>query len=177
MRLLAIALLSALLGSGCATTPPPVADARFFHDALFGPSSERINAADVFALSPEMKVLSGLAGNTATPQELMHGLLLAPADLLWFGGIGTYVKASGETHAQVGDRANDGLRIIADQADITQLLIGQSVIQRQSWPSIRGLCRATAELEWFSRGKRNNSRHVAGLGSGPINRLEVGLSA
>ena len=45
-------------------------------------------------LSAEMQALSGLTAKTATPQELMHALLLAPADLLWFGGIGTYVKAT-----------------------------------------------------------------------------------
>ena len=41
----------------------------------------------------------------------MHALLKAPVDLLYFGGIGTYVKASDETHAEVGDRANDALRV------------------------------------------------------------------
>ena len=44
------------------------------------------------------------------PVSLIRAILKAPADLLWFGGIGTYVKAASETHAQVGDRANDALR-------------------------------------------------------------------
>ena len=46
-----------------------------------------------------------------TPTELIHALLLAPVDLLWNGGIGTYVKASTESHADVGDRANDAIRV------------------------------------------------------------------
>ena len=46
-----------------------------------------------------------------TPTELIHAILLAPADLLWNGGIGTYVKASTETHSDIGDRANDAIRV------------------------------------------------------------------
>ena len=46
-----------------------------------------------------------------TPAELMKAILQAPVDLLWNGGIGTYVKGEGETHAEVGDKANDAIRI------------------------------------------------------------------
>jgi glutamate dehydrogenase len=46
-----------------------------------------------------------------TPTELVNAILKAPVDLLYNGGIGTYVKATSETHAQVGDRANDALRV------------------------------------------------------------------
>jgi glutamate dehydrogenase len=48
---------------------------------------------------------------TMTPVELMRAILKAPVDLLWNGGIGTYVKASGESHAAAGDKANDAIRI------------------------------------------------------------------
>ncbi|AYY15247.1 NAD-glutamate dehydrogenase [Actinobacteria bacterium YIM 96077] len=48
-----------------------------------------------------------------TPAELVRAILCAPVDLLWNGGIGTYVKASTETHAQVGDKANDAVRVDA----------------------------------------------------------------
>ncbi len=58
-----------------------------------------------------------------TPTELMHAILLAPVDLLWNGGIGTYVKASGETHAEVGDRANNGLRV--DGRDLRCKVVGE----------------------------------------------------
>ena len=46
-----------------------------------------------------------------TPAELIHAILLAPVDLLWNGGIGTYVKASTEDHLAIGDRANDAIRV------------------------------------------------------------------
>ncbi|WP_425414737.1 NAD-glutamate dehydrogenase [Pseudoxanthomonas dokdonensis] len=49
--------------------------------------------------------------STMTPNELMSAILKSPVDLLWNGGIGTYVKAVGESHADVGDRANNGLRV------------------------------------------------------------------
>ncbi len=62
-------------------------------------------------LSPEVKALTGLSGNKATPAELMNALLKAPVDLLWFGGIGTYVKASSQTNQEAGDRANDAIRV------------------------------------------------------------------
>jgi glutamate dehydrogenase len=48
---------------------------------------------------------------TFAPNELLSLILRAPVDLLWNGGIGTYVKAASESHAEVGDRANDGLRV------------------------------------------------------------------
>ncbi len=49
--------------------------------------------------------------HSLTPTELIAAILRAPVDLLWNGGIGTYVRASGETDAQVGDRANDAVRV------------------------------------------------------------------
>jgi glutamate dehydrogenase len=49
------------------------------------------------------------------PTDLMHAILTAPVDLLWNGGIGTYVKASDETNLEVGDKANDAIRANADQ--------------------------------------------------------------
>ena len=62
-------------------------------------------------LSLEMKKLIGINKDYLTPDELIHALLLAEVDLLWNGGIGTYVKAEDETHEQVGDRANNNLRV------------------------------------------------------------------
>jgi len=50
-----------------------------------------------------------------TPAELMKAILQAPVDLLWNGGIGTYVKGEGESHADVGDKANDAIRINGSQ--------------------------------------------------------------
>jgi glutamate dehydrogenase len=53
----------------------------------------------------------GLERDTLTPQELIRTILCMPVDLLWNGGIGTYVKASFETHSQVGDKTNDAVRV------------------------------------------------------------------
>ena len=67
--------------------------------------------AKAITLSAEIKRLTGLKAKTVTPNELIHALLQAEADLLWFGGIGTYIKASGEPDLDVGDRANDAVRV------------------------------------------------------------------
>ena len=70
-------------------------------------------SAKSIPLSPEVKAALGIEGDAEqmTPMELMNAILKAPVDLLWNGGIGTYVKAASETHADVGDRANNGLRV------------------------------------------------------------------
>ncbi|MET9884773.1 NAD-glutamate dehydrogenase [Streptomyces sp. NPDC006430] len=58
-----------------------------------------------------------------TPAELMQAVLQSPVDLLWNGGIGTYVKASSETHTDVGDKANDAIRV--NGADVRAKVIGE----------------------------------------------------
>lgn len=58
-----------------------------------------------------------------TPAELMQAILKAPVDLLWNGGIGTYVKATAETHADVGDKANDAIRV--NGSDVRAKVIGE----------------------------------------------------
>ncbi|UVF19917.1 NAD-glutamate dehydrogenase [Microvirga terrae] len=62
-------------------------------------------------LSAEMRALLDIDKPQATPAEVMNAILKARVDLLWFGGIGTYIRASSETDEQVGDRANDAIRI------------------------------------------------------------------
>ncbi len=62
-------------------------------------------------LSPQAQAALGISVDKLTPTELLSAILKAPVDLLYNGGIGTYIKASSETHAEVGDRANDALRI------------------------------------------------------------------
>ncbi|WP_455479358.1 NAD-glutamate dehydrogenase [Bartonella sp. B23] len=66
-------------------------------------------------LSPEAAQAIGFEKQTGTPFEIISALLKAPVDLLWFGGIGTYIRASKETDAQVGDRANDAIRITGEK--------------------------------------------------------------
>lgn len=74
-------------------------------------------------LSPEAANAIGLGKTTATPQEIMTAILKAKVDLLWFGGIGTYIRASSETDAQAGDRANDAIRITG--SDVGARVIGE----------------------------------------------------
>ena len=62
-------------------------------------------------LTSEIKTRFGIHRDRVTPTELINYLLKAEVDLIWNGGIGTYVKASSENNAEVGDRANDGLRV------------------------------------------------------------------
>jgi glutamate dehydrogenase len=68
-------------------------------------------SAKSIALTPEVKTALSIAADTLTPTELVNAILKSPVDLIYNGGIGTYVKASTETHTQVGDRANDALRV------------------------------------------------------------------
>ncbi|MDO5091155.1 MAG: NAD-glutamate dehydrogenase [Cardiobacteriaceae bacterium] len=75
------------------------------------------------AITPEMKEAFAIEEDTLTPTDLINRLLKAPVDLIWNGGIGTYVKHSDETHAQVGDRANDVLRV--NGSDIRAKVIGE----------------------------------------------------
>ena len=71
--------------------------------------------AKVIELSDRARAVLGLDAKALSPTGLISAILKAPVDLLWNGGIGTYVKASTETHAEVGDRANDALRIDGNQ--------------------------------------------------------------
>ncbi len=66
-------------------------------------------------LSPEVRALLGVDEDALSGQDLIRAVLMMPVDLLWNGGIGTYVKASTERHAEVGDSANDGVRVDANE--------------------------------------------------------------
>ncbi|MFC5940324.1 NAD-glutamate dehydrogenase [Micromonospora harpali] len=70
-------------------------------------------AAKSVPVSPQVRAVLGLDDDVTqlSPQELMKAILTAPVDLFWNGGIGTYVKASSETNAEVGDKSNDAIRV------------------------------------------------------------------
>ncbi|REL29708.1 NAD-glutamate dehydrogenase [Thalassotalea euphylliae] len=68
-------------------------------------------AAKSIKLTPQIKKMIGTQKQSMAPNDLIKAILKMKVDLLWNGGIGTYVKGSGETHLEVGDRANDALRI------------------------------------------------------------------
>ncbi|MGE5211843.1 MAG: NAD-glutamate dehydrogenase domain-containing protein, partial [Acidobacteriota bacterium] len=79
----------------------------------------------VVAITDEVRAVLGISPGVSAlrPDELISAILRAPVDLLWNGGIGTYVKASSESHADVGDRANDSLRI--DGTDLRARIVGE----------------------------------------------------
>jgi glutamate dehydrogenase len=74
-------------------------------------------------LSPQVREALGVTATELEPEALISAILQAPVDLLWFGGIGTYVKASAENNAAVGDPANDAVRI--DGAMVRAKVIGE----------------------------------------------------
>lgn len=74
-------------------------------------------------LSPEARAALDVEDETLPPNDLIRAILRAPVDLLWNGGIGTYVKASVETHTEAGDKANDALRV--NSAELRCKVIGE----------------------------------------------------
>ncbi|WP_292063855.1 NAD-glutamate dehydrogenase [Brevundimonas sp. UBA7664] len=80
-------------------------------------------SAKSIELSPEIKAALDIQEDVLDPAALMKAILLAPAELLYFGGIGTYVKAPNETDAQVGDKANDAIRV--DGGEVRAKVIGE----------------------------------------------------
>lgn len=74
-------------------------------------------------LSPEAAEALGTTPGAKTPDELISTILSAPVDLVYNGGIGTYIKATDESHASVGDRANDAIRV--NGADIRARVVGE----------------------------------------------------
>ncbi|TGP22162.1 MULTISPECIES: NAD-glutamate dehydrogenase [unclassified Mesorhizobium] len=106
----------------------------------------------------------GLGKTTATPVEIMNAILKAPVDLLWFGGIGTYVRGSGETNQDVGDRANDAIRVTA--LEVRAKVIGEGanlgVTQR-------------ARIEFGINGGRCNSDAIDNSGGVNCSDVEVNI--
>ncbi|MDP2115909.1 MAG: NAD-glutamate dehydrogenase, partial [Brevundimonas sp.] len=80
-------------------------------------------SAKSIELSPEIKAVLDIQEDVLDPAALMKAILMAPAELLYFGGIGTYVKAPHETDAQVGDKANDAIRV--DGGEVRARVIGE----------------------------------------------------
>ena len=80
-------------------------------------------SAKSIELSPQVREALSVDAERLTPSELIQAILKAPVDLLWNGGIGTYVKASTETHADVGDKANDAVRV--NGRDLRARVVGE----------------------------------------------------
>ncbi len=80
-------------------------------------------ASKSIKLTAEMKKWLGTRQVSMTPNELIHNILKMSVDLIWNGGIGTYIKSSKESHAEVGDRANDDLRV--NGKDVNAKIVGE----------------------------------------------------
>lgn len=80
-------------------------------------------SAKSIKISPEMKQVLNIDKDTLVPNELIRAIIKAPVDLIWNGGIGTFVKSTQETHADVGDRTNDAIRVNGN--DLNARVIGE----------------------------------------------------
>ncbi len=114
--------------------------------------------AKTCALSDEARRVLGIdtaaEASTVTPDDVVSAILRAPVDLLWNGGIGTFVKASTETNADVGDRANDAVRIDASELRCAVVAEGGNLGLTQ-----RGPCRVRARRR---TGEHRRDRQLCG---------------
>ena len=120
--------------------------------------------AKSIALSAEARTALGIDATSLTPTELVQAILRAPVDLLWNGGIGTFVKAGGETHADVGDRANDALRI--DAGELRCKVVGEG--------GNLGFTQL-ARVEYAQRGGRINTDAIDNSGGVDCSDHEVNI--
>ena len=115
-------------------------------------------------LTPEIKRLIGSQKQSMAPSDLIQALLTMKVDLLWNGGIGTYVKGSKETHLEVGDRANDILRI--NGADLQAKVVGEG--------GNLGLTQL-GRIEFAANGGRINSDAIDNAGGVDCSDNEVNI--
>jgi glutamate dehydrogenase len=115
-------------------------------------------------LSPEARARLGIADPVVNGETLIRAILRAPVDLLWNGGIGTYVKASWETHAEVGDPANDAVRV--DASEVRARVVGEG--------GNLGFTQA-ARVEYALHGGRCNTDAIDNSGGVDCSDHEVNL--
>jgi glutamate dehydrogenase len=121
-------------------------------------------SAKSIKLSDEARKALDITAPTLTPQELMKAILRAPVDLLWNGGIGTYVKSSIQSHQEVGDRANDGIRV--NGKDLRCAVIGEG--------GNLG-CTQLGRIEYALRGGRINTDAIDNAGGVHSSDREVNI--
>ncbi|MDA3921065.1 MAG: NAD-glutamate dehydrogenase [Salinisphaera sp.] len=121
-------------------------------------------SAKIIELSAEAQRALGINQSRMAPNALISAILKAPVDLLWNGGIGTYVKARAESHADVGDRANDGLRV--DGHELRAKVVGEG--------GNLGLTQA-GRIEYALAGGRLNTDAIDNSGGVDSSDLEVNI--
>ncbi|MEI6858195.1 MAG: NAD-glutamate dehydrogenase [Shewanella sp.] len=123
-----------------------------------------LRSAKKIPLSSEMMEMLGTKKTSMIPTELLKELLKMNVDLIWNGGIGTYVKASTETHVEVGDRANDALRVNGDE--LRARIIGEG--------GNLG-CTQLGRIEYAIHGGRMNTDFVDNVGGVDCSDNEVNI--
>ena len=116
------------------------------------------------ALEPPARRALGIEAESLTPDELIQAVLRAPVDLLWNGGIGTYVKASSEGHAEVGDKGTDAVRV--DAAQLRCRVVGEG--------GNLGLTQR-ARVEYAAGGGRINTDAIDNVGGVACSDYEVNI--
>jgi glutamate dehydrogenase len=121
-----------------------------------------LRSAKSITLTPEMKKMLGTKKVAMSPSELIKTVLMMPVDLIWNGGIGTYVKAKHET--DVGDRANDALRV--NGSDINAKIFGEG--------GNLG-CTQLGRIEFAAKGGRINTDFIDNVGGVACSDNEVNI--
>ncbi|NRA62301.1 MAG: NAD-glutamate dehydrogenase, partial [Psychrobium sp.] len=121
-------------------------------------------SAKSIELTPEIKKMLGLKRASMTPNDLLNAVLKMKVDLFWNGGIGTYLKASTESHADVGDRANDSLRI--NGGEMQARIIGEG--------GNLG-CTQLGRIEYAMTGGRMNTDFIDNVGGVDCSDNEVNI--
>ncbi|GAB3271094.1 NAD-glutamate dehydrogenase [Parahaliea aestuarii] len=121
-------------------------------------------SAKSITISPEMQQRFGISDSRLTPNELISRILRAEVDLLWNGGIGTYVKSSLESHTDVGDKSNDALRVNANELRCKVIGEGGNLGMSQ-----------LARVEYCLHGGRSNTDFIDNAGGVDCSDHEVNI--
>jgi glutamate dehydrogenase len=121
-------------------------------------------SAKSIPLSPQVREMLGVQAEAASGEEVIRAILRAPVDLLYNGGIGTYVKSQAEEDADVGDRANDRVRV--DAAEVRAKVVGEG--------GNLGLTQR-ARLEYSTKGGHINTDAVDNSGGVDMSDHEVNI--
>ncbi|HVC01941.1 MAG TPA: NAD-glutamate dehydrogenase [Steroidobacteraceae bacterium] len=135
----------------------------YARDAISTGGAVHLRSAKSLSLSREAQALLGLPPQT-TPNEAIKAILKLPVDLLWNGGVGTFVKASHESQSDVGDRSNDAVRV--DARDLRCKVVGEG--------GNLGLSQA-ARIEYARRGGRLNTDFIDNSAGVNCSDVEVNL--
>ena len=121
-------------------------------------------SAKTLKLSPQIRKCFGISSEQVTPDELMRAILKAEVELIWFGGIGTFVKSSKQSHADADDKSNDALRV--DARDIKAKVIGEGANLGMT---------QSARIEFAEKGGRLNTDFIDNSGGVDCSDHEVNI--